>query len=190
MTTPLPNDGQLGWLMRAAQSGDAAAYVKLLHDLTPRIRRIIARQRGFVGAEEVEDLLQDVLLSLHAVRATYDSSRPFMPWVLAIVRHRLVDGARRYARSSGREVHIDDADVTFSEPATNLQEEEFGDIEALHRALGTLPEGQRRAIELLRLQELSLKEAAAVSGSTVGALKVASHRAMAALKKALGTKGT
>lgn len=186
MTTPPSKDDQLGWLMRAAQSGDAAAYVRLLHDLTPRIRQIIARQRGFVGTEEVEDLLQDVLLSLHTVRATYDPSRPFMPWVLAIVRNRLVDGARRYARGSGREVHIDDADVTFSEPATNLDQEGSGDIEALRRALGTLPEGQRQAIELLKLQELSLKEAAAVSGSTVGALKVASHRAMAALRKALG----
>jgi len=188
MATPLPNDDQLSWLMRAAQSGDAAAYARLLHDLTPRIRRVIARQRGFVGAEEVEDLLQDVLLSLHAVRATYDSSRPFMPWVLAIVRNRLVDGARRYARSSGREVHLDD--VTFLEPATNLDQEGPRDVEALRRAMGTLPDGQRRAIELLKLQELSLKEAAAVSGSTVGALKVATHRAMVALRKALGAKGT
>jgi RNA polymerase sigma factor (sigma-70 family) len=190
MTTPLPTDDQLGRLMQAAQAGDAAAYVRLLHDLTPRIRRVIARQRGFVGAEEVEDRLQDVLLSLHAVRATYDPSRPFMPWVLAIVRNRLVDGARRYARTSGREVHIEDTDVTFLEPATNLNQEGPGDVEALRRAMGTLPDGQRQAIELLKLQELSLKEAAAVSGSTVGALKVATHRAMVALRKALGAKGT
>jgi len=190
MTAPLANDDQLGSLMRAAQSGDSAAYLRLLHALTPRIRRVIARQRGFVGTEEVEDLVQDVLLSLHSVRATYDPSRPFMPWVLAIVRNRLVDGARRYARSSGREVHIDDADVTFSEAATNLDREGPGDVEALRRAVGALPDGQRQAIELLKLQELSLKEAAAVSGSTVGALKVATHRAMAALRKALGTKET
>ena len=63
-----------------------------------------------------------MLLSLHAVRATYDSSRPFMPWLLAIVRNRLVDGARRYGEASD-EVHIEDPDVTFSEPATNLDQE-------------------------------------------------------------------
>jgi RNA polymerase sigma factor (sigma-70 family) len=190
MTTPPPNDDELGGLMRAAQSGNGAAYVSLLQHLTPRLRRIIARQRGFLGAEEVEDLLQDVLLSLHAVRATYDPSRPFMPWLLAIVRNRLADGARRYAKRSGREVHIDDADVTFFEAATNADQEGSGDVEALRRALGTLPAGQRQAIELLKLQELSLKEAAAASGSTVGALKVATHRAMTALRKALGPKGT
>lgn len=190
MTVPLPPDDQLGGLMRAAQAGDSAAYVALLRELTPRIRRIVARQRGFVGAEEVEDLVQDVLLSLHAVRATYDPTRPFMPWILAIVRHRLVDGARRYARTSGREVHIDDATVTFDEPATNPDQAASDDTEALQHAVRALPHGQRQAIELLKLQELSLKEAAAVSGLSVGALKVATHRAMTALRKALGPTRT
>lgn len=174
--------------MRAAQAGDSTAYVALLRELSPRVRRIVARQRGFAGAEEVEDLVQDVLLSLHAVRATYDPARPFMPWLLAIVRNRLADGARRYARTSGREVHIDDADVTFDEPAANPDQEPSEDVEALQQAVRALPAGQRQAVELLKLQELSLKEAAAVSGASVGALKVATHRAMTALRKALGTK--
>ena len=111
-----------------------------------------------------------------------------MPWILAIVRHRLVDGARRHARTSGREVHIDDADVTFLEPATNPDQDASDDVEALQRAVRVLPDSQREAIELLKLQEMSLKQAAAVSGSSVGALKVATHRAMVALRKALSSK--
>jgi RNA polymerase sigma-70 factor (ECF subfamily) len=87
-------------------------------------------------------------------------------------------------------VHIDDAAVTFFEPATNPDQDSFGDVEALQHAIRRLPESQRQAIELLKLQELSLKEAADVSGSSVGALKVATHRAMTALRKALGTKRT
>jgi RNA polymerase sigma-70 factor (ECF subfamily) len=51
-----------------------------------------------------------------------------------------------------------------------------------------LPEGQREAIELLKLEELSLKEAAAVSGTSVGALKVATHRALRALRRTLAMK--
>jgi RNA polymerase sigma-70 factor (ECF subfamily) len=42
---------------------------------------------------------------------------------------------------------------------------------------------------LLKLQELSLKEASAVSGLSIGALKVATHRAMASLRRALGGPG-
>jgi RNA polymerase sigma-70 factor (ECF subfamily) len=188
MTTPeLPTDA-FGELMRAAQRGDAASYIGLLRALTPRIRQIVTRQRGFAGTAEVEDLVQDVLLSLHTVRGTYDPSRPFVPWFLAIVRNRLVDGARRYARTSGREVQIDEDDVTFSEPTTNDDIDEFDDAEALRAAVRALPAGQRQAIELLKFKELSLKEAAAISGSSVGALKVATHRALATLRRTLGTK--
>jgi RNA polymerase sigma factor (sigma-70 family) len=171
-------------LMHAAQRGDATAYHQLLCTITPRIRRIVARQRAFARAEDVEDLVQDVLLSLHAVRATYDPSRPFLPWLLAIVRNRLADGARRHRRTAAREVLIDDADVTFAAPATNSTQD-ADSLEALDRALQALPSGQRQAIELLKLQELSLKEAAVASGATIGALKVATHRAIAALRKAL-----
>jgi RNA polymerase sigma factor (sigma-70 family) len=185
MTAPRQSD-ELGTLMQAAQRGDAGAYLDLLRTITPRIRQIIARQRGFAGAEVVEDLVQDVLLSLHAVRATYDSQRPFMPWLLAILRNRLVDGARRHGRTAIHEVHVEDLDVTFSKTGTNPDQETYRDVEELHRAIEALPAGQRQAIELLKLQELSLKEASAASGQSVGALKVATHRAMTALRRALG----
>lgn len=188
MTAPNSPTDTLGELMRAAQQGDSAAYVELLRTVTPRVRQIIMRQRGFAGLAEAEDLVQDVLLSLHAVRATYDPSRPFEPWLLAIVRNRLVDGARRYARTSRREVQLDEDDVTFREPEANVDNGELDDAAALRDAVGALPEGQRQAIELLKLKELSLKEAAQISGTSVGALKVATHRAMATLRRTLGTK--
>jgi RNA polymerase sigma-70 factor (ECF subfamily) len=188
MTDPTSPINSLGELMRAAQQGDGASYVELLRTITPRIRQIIRRQRGFVGVAEVEDLVQDVLLSVHTVRATYDPARPFVPWLLAIVRNRLVDGARRYARTAGREVKIDEDDVTFSEPATNLDTDQLDDAEALREAVRSLPQAQRQAIELLKLQERSLREAAAISGSSESALKVATHRALATLRRTLGTK--
>jgi RNA polymerase sigma-70 factor (ECF subfamily) len=172
--------------MSAAQRGDAAAYRELLQAVSPRIRRVVAGQRGFAGAEEVEDLVQDVLLSLHKVRATYDPARPFMPWLLAIVRNRLADGARRHGRTKAREVTLDDEHLTFADPSTNSLEDASGDLQALRRAVQSLPARQRTAVELLKLQQLSLKEASVISGMKVGALKVATHRAMAALRKAIG----
>lgn len=188
MTDSHSRAGDLGELMRAAQAGDRAAYAALLRAVTPRIRQIVRRQRGFAGVAEVEDLVQDVLLSVHTVRATYDPKRPFGPWLLAIVRNRLVDGARRYARIARREIHIAEEDVTFFEPETNEQIGEVSDAAALRDAVRALPAGQRRAIELLKLEELSLKEAAEVSGTSVAALKVATHRAMATLRRTLGKK--
>jgi RNA polymerase sigma-70 factor (ECF subfamily) len=183
-----PHSDDLGKLMQAAQAGDADAYLELLRTITPRIRKIISRQRGFAGPEAVEDLVQDVLLSLHAVRATYDPRRPFMPWLLAILRNRLVDGARRHGRVAMHEVRLEDLDVTFLQTGANPEQATEQDVAVLHQAIQSLPGGQRQAIELLKLRELSLKEASTASGQSIGALKVATHRAMAALRRALRAK--
>jgi RNA polymerase sigma-70 factor (ECF subfamily) len=170
--------------MSAAQEGDSAAYTRLLQAITGRVRHVVRRQRGFVGTAEVEDLVQDVLLSVHTVRATYDPRRPFIPWLMAIVRNRLADGARRYARHGAREVHVDNLDVTFADPHANTNED-VCERTSLHAAVQGLPAGQREAIELLKLREFSLREASSLTGTSVGALKVATHRALAALRKAL-----
>jgi RNA polymerase sigma-70 factor (ECF subfamily) len=180
-------DVRLGGLMRAAQAGDGDAYRLLLQEITPRLRGAIRRRGATSG--NVEDLVQDVLLSVHAARATYDPERPFLPWLLAIVRYRFADGARRYARSAAREVIIEDLDVTFAAPGANRSEERSEDVERLREAIQSLPAGQRQAIELLKLGERSLKEASAETGTSVGALKVAAHRAMGALRKALSGPG-
>jgi RNA polymerase sigma-70 factor (ECF subfamily) len=179
-------DEQLRLLMRAAQNGDADAYRALLTAVTPRIRRVLRARRGFLGAAEIEDLVQDVLLSVHAVLATYDPSRPFMPWLMAIVRNRLVDAARRYGRQQAHETQVDNLQVTFSGSTTNTTEEGLGDLEALEQAIRALPAGQRQAIELLKLQEMSLKQASAATGTSVTALKVATHRAIVSLRRILG----
>ena len=81
--------------MQAAQGGDTQAYVLLLKEITPRLRQIVRGQRRFLKSEDIEDIVQDVLLSLHAVRATYNPQRPFMPWLIAITRNRLADAARQ-----------------------------------------------------------------------------------------------
>jgi RNA polymerase sigma factor (sigma-70 family) len=185
MSDPQKDEDRLGGLMRKTQAGDSDAYAELLGEITPVLRRVIRRQRQFLRAEDVEDLLQDTLLSLHSVRATYDPARLFMPWLFAIMRNRLADGARRYSRQGAREVPMGDTGVTFGSAGTNTTAEEYGDPQSLQRAIDGLPEGQREAIEMLKLQEMSLKEASEISGTSPGALKVATHRAMNALRKLL-----
>ena len=171
--------------MRRAQSGDADAYRALLTAVTPRIRRIVRARRGFLDVAHAEDLVQDVLLSLHSVLATYDPSRPFMPWLWAIVRHRLADAGRRHVRQGAHEIGVEDLDVTYGTLAANSREETFGDPDALAQAIQALPPGQRQAVELLKLRELSLKEASALTGMSIGALKIATHRAIASLRRSL-----
>jgi RNA polymerase sigma factor (sigma-70 family) len=182
------NTDHLGSLMRAAQEGDGKAYLRLLTEITPLLRRVIGRQRRFMQASDVEDIVQEVLISIHSVRATYDPARPFMPWLVAIARNRTIDAARRYGRVAANEVSGVDFPETFSSEATNLVDDTYGDPEALREAVSRLPPGQRQAIEMLKLREMSLKEAAAATGMSVSALKIAVHRGVKSLRKALGSK--
>jgi RNA polymerase sigma factor (sigma-70 family) len=177
----------LGRLMKAAQDGDRKAYGDLLREVAPILRRVLGRRFPFLARPDVEDLVQDILLSVHSVRATYDPARPFLPWLLAIARNRTADMARRHARRSAREVAVDTYPETSADDEANTGED-YGDAEALQQAVKALPQGQRVAIELLKFRELSLKEAAKESGMSVSALKVATHRATRALRIALRTK--
>lgn len=175
----------LGALMAQAQRGDRAAYASLLRAVTPIIRALARRQRDAVG--EVEDVVQDVLLHLHGIRHTYDPARPFKPWLVAIARRRIIDACRRQSRRAGREAPLPD-DETFPADATYYTYytgEAPLDGRALARTVASLPPRQRLAVELLKLRELTLKEAAATSGVSVAALKVAMHRALGALRRVL-----
>lgn len=185
MTESKANDRTLALLMQAAQAGDSVAYARLLHTALPIVRNAVRRARGFLGATDIEDLVQDVLLSVYAVRATYDPERPFLPWLMAITHNRLADGARRYARRAAHEVQVDKLPVTFADEAANKATDTYGDAVALQHATRALSPGQRTAVEMLKLKEFSLKEAAAASGMSIGALKVSVHRAMASLNRTL-----
>jgi len=172
---------RLAALMKAALEGDRAAYAELLTEMVPIVRGI-ARGR-VAGAEDLDDVVQDVLLSVHQVRHTYDPARPFMPWLNAIARNRLVDAQRRMYRRARSEVAVDILPETFSGEPTKGAESVLSDRDELRDALIRLPVGQRRAVELLKLQELSLQEASKVTGLSAGSLKVSLHRAMVSLRK-------
>ncbi len=172
-------------LIIAANRGDRDAYARLLHALVPVIRRLVGAARHRIDDGTTEDVVQDVLLSVHSVRASYDPARPFMPWLVAIARRRIADAARRARRRGVREVAFDPEAVTLAAAETNMYGEAQARSDSLRVAIAQLPRGQREAIEMLKLRELSLREASAVTGASVGALKVATYRAMTTLRALL-----
>lgn len=180
--------GGLDWskLMSRAQDGDREAYRVLLEDLTPYLRSIALR--CFKQPNDVEDAVQDVLMTVHMVRHAYDPSRPFGPWLLAIANRRMIDRLRRETRQKALEIALSTEHETFPAPAANFNQGGF-DADALGDAIERLPPEQRQAIKMLKLSEMSLKEAAAASGRSTAALKVATHRAMKRLRKMLGQQG-
>ena len=181
-------DDALTWsaLMARAQEGDGLAYRRLLEEVTPYLRSLAARHGGLSG--ETEDTVQDILLTLHAARQTYDARRPLGPWLLAIARRRIADRLRRLGRRAAAETSLEPKHETISAPGPNLYTLLSG-RRGLREAIERLDAGQRQAVLLLKLRGLSLREAAAESGMSAAALKAASHRGLKALRATLG-KGT
>ncbi len=187
--TQAPSARELDWsiLMARAQTGDGEAYRRLLEEIAPYLRALAARRHR--DSSDVEDAVQDILVTLHAIRHTYDPTRPFGPWLVAIANHRLIDRLRRQGRLRSRETVLQPEHETFPADQANLSEKAL-DRRDLAAAIDKLPAGQRQAIRLLKIEEKSLKEAAAMSGMTVASLKVATHRAIKSLRKILGTGGS
>lgn len=185
--TAAPPPHELDWsiYMARAQAGDREAYRRLLEEIAPYLRSLAARRMQNRG--DAEDAVQETLLTVHAVRRTYDPARPFGPWLVAIANRRIVDALRRRGRAAARETPFDAEHETFAAPESNYHEA-ASEARMLRDAVEGLPAGQREAIRLLKLKEMSLKEAAAASGMSVAALKVATHRALKSLRKMLGSR--
>lgn len=178
-THAAPRESDWSALMGRAQDGDADAYRRLLGEIAPFLRALAARAHR--DSADVEDCVQDALLAVHAARHTYDPRRPFGPWLVAIANRRITDRLRRQGRVRAREIGLEEA----LESAAAPQREPI-DRPALSGAIASLPASQREAIVLLKLREMSLKEAAAMSGMTIPSLKVATHRAIRNLRKLMG----
>ncbi|MWV28212.1 sigma-70 family RNA polymerase sigma factor [Aurantiacibacter rhizosphaerae] len=161
----------LDQLMASARAGDSAAYRRFLSEAAQRIRAMLARK---IGADsELEDVVQECLIAIHAKRHTLDPGRPVAPWMYAIANYKLIDHWRRRGRSP---IEFDDA-ADMAVAADTLAST---DIETL---LEKLPRAQADAIRMTHIEGLSNREAGERIGVGVSAMKLRVHRGMAQLKK-------
>src|SRR5690606_25837461 len=86
MVTRDEKNNRLAALMLAGQDGDQTAYRSFLEETSHDVRRFLLRR---IPASDVDDVLQEILVSLHKARHTYDGERPILPWIFAIARFRL-----------------------------------------------------------------------------------------------------
>lgn len=180
--TPPVDDGQWGALLCAAQSGDTKSYRDFLVAILP-FTRAIARRRCHAGVA-VEDVVQDVLLTIHRVRHTYEPGRPVKPWLATIIFRRALDANRMRGKVNRREVHNPQILETFADAEANKHEDMISSDSLAHLMEDLTPK-QKEAVELVKLREMTLVEASAASGQTVASLKVNIHRAIKHMRQRL-----
>jgi len=163
----IPGEAELQRWMARAQAGDAEAYRLLLGGCRAWLARFLARR---TAPSLIDDLVQETLVAVHAKRASYDPERPFLPWLAAIARYRWIDALRREARAA--EVELED-DI-----AVDSGEDEIAAAFSIARLLGRLKPEQARVILLVKIQGLTISEAATVARQSEALVKVNIHRGL------------
>lgn len=166
--------------MLLSLDGDEAAYRQLLSVLRDQLLTFYGKRLGSSSQRDAEDLVQEVLLSVHSRRITYDRDRPFAPWLFQIARYKLIDHFRTHGRSGRVEIELhDDIAAEFREEAL------FAHLD-VERLLGELPPKQRELLRQVKIVGKSTAQAAVDTGQSEVLVRVSIHRAMRALGRMLG----
>lgn len=174
----LANEAELKQLMVGGLGGDERSYRMLLEQLSRYLRgyfRVKLTRAGY-GPAEAEDLLQEVLMAIHTRRHTYDTAELFTPWMHAIARYKLIDYLRR-TKGPHAAVDIDDAEE-IAAADTHAAAESSHDLQ---RLLSQIPSKMRQAIQSVKIDGLSVAEAAKRDGMSESAVKINIHRGLKAL---------
>jgi RNA polymerase sigma-70 factor (ECF subfamily) len=174
-----PERDRYSALMGRAQAGDGEAYNTLLSEIEPIISICVGRRVSRVV--DRGDLVQEVLLSIHLSRDSFDPSRPFLPWMKTILNHRLVDyfrSANRRGKWGGLSVNDD------VQNALTLESGSEANV-ALTEVVATFSESQRELFRMLTDTALSRDEMADLLGVEPGNLRVQIHRLGARIREAL-----
>lgn len=167
-------------LMRQSLKGDAQAYACLLKETSRLLRPFLSKRLSFTN--EVDDVLQEILLSIHKARHTYDGNRPYKPWVFAIAKFRLHDYLRaHYADQLHHALDFDEWAESLPEHVTETDLS----YESISEKIELLPEKQATILQLMHREGFTAKEVAAQIGMKESAVKVAAHRAYKVLRKKL-----
>ncbi|RFC35237.1 MAG: RNA polymerase, sigma subunit, ECF family [Candidatus Nitrotoga sp. SPKER] len=167
-------------LMRQSQNGDQQAYASLLKQTSLFLHTFLANRLRYTN--EVDDLLQEILISIHKARHTYDSNRPYKPWVYAIAKFRLQDYLRaHYSDQLRQAIDLEDIEENFQESVT----ETAISFESISGEIKKLPEKQAAILQLMHQEGYTAKEIAEKMGMNESAVKVAAHRAYKLLRKKL-----
>jgi RNA polymerase sigma-70 factor (ECF subfamily) len=164
--------------MRAERRGDGVAYERLLKDIASVLRRLVRARLVKVGlsAHEAEDVVQEILIGLHAKRHTWDETRPFLPWLYTITRYKFIDTARRLRREASHRVAItmDELSEIFEAPAEDTDRSMLD----LERQLAILPQGQEKVVRALALDGATVRATAEKLHTSEGSVRVLFHRAL------------
>lgn len=179
MVTPPNKYAELTTVFMAGLRGDSIAYEHFLRTIAPLLRRTARRK---LSENDVEDVVQEILISIHKARHTYDDERPLIPWIMAIAQFRITDQLRKYYAGARYET-VDVETISDTLADVTLEQDTNESIEAL---LIDVPEREKRILTLMHVEGFTAKETGVKLGMKESAVKVAAHRAIKKIRHLLG----
>jgi RNA polymerase sigma-70 factor (ECF subfamily) len=175
----MADEAHLRALLLMGLDGDEAAHRTFLMEAAALLRAYFRnRLRG--APEDAEDLVQETLVALHTRRDSYDPGYPLTAWMYAIARYRLIDHLRRSKRRA--HASLDGFDIGEADPDYDASDARR-DIAVL---LDKLPDKQKTAIRLVKLEEKSVREASSITGLSESDIKISIHRGLKTLMRLMG----
>jgi len=144
--------------------------------------------------EEAEDVAQEVFIQVYESIGQFKGESKLSTWLYRITITKALDWQRRKQRKKrfavvtslfglNDEVIVDPPD--FIHPGVQMENKERSAI--LFKAIDKLPENQKVAFLLVKIEEQSYQEVAEIMGASVGAVESYMHRAKQNLRKTLET---
>lgn len=179
MVTPLDKYSELTVLFRSGLEGNQQDYARFLVAITPLLKRMAGRR---LAACDIEDVTQEILISIHKARHTYDGFRPIMPWLVSIAKFRISDHLRQhYSQMHHQTVDIHEMEEMLPDVTKDGEDHEY--IEEL---LEGVPENHKRILTLMHVQGYTAKEVGTQMELNESAVKVAAHRALKKIREKFG----
>jgi RNA polymerase sigma-70 factor (ECF subfamily) len=176
MVTNIDKHAHLTVLLRSGLGGNHGDYARFLEAITPLLRRVVG---GRIAMSDVEDVVQEILISIHKARHTYDGERPIMPWVTAIARFRISDHLRKYYASMQHQT----IDIRGLEEILPDVTEDTESSESVIELLKGVPEKQQRILTMMHVEGYTAKEVGKQLDMQESAVKVAAHRALKKIRE-------
>ena len=177
-------DGEIK-IIESAVRGEASAFGLLYDHYQPRIYRFILIKVG--RREEAEDLTHQVFLNAWQNIGNYKNlGFPFGSWLYQIARNQIID----YYRTNKVTVDLEKVEQYWSETASSETATDAKmEIERVKIAIRKLKPIHQDIVVMRFVEELSIKEVAAATKKTEGAIKLLQHRAIKHLKEILEKEG-
>jgi RNA polymerase sigma-70 factor, ECF subfamily len=158
-------------VMLLVQGGEARAF-ELLYDRHGRAAFSLA-YRMVGNRVNAEDITQEAFLSIWRSRLRYDPARGSVrTWVLGIVHNRAIDGLRRSLVHDRRRETMEGVEERHeARERTDVEAARREEARGVRSALSTLPEEQRRTIELAYFGGFTHSQIAEMLGEPIGTVK-------------------